>query len=191
MNASISPEVLKVQKFGRIARVCCLVVMASVALGTILLVVARAKGVPIDLGPYRVLNDQLPPILRAYVLVCFAMVLAIVFTGLFNLYGLFSNFARGEIYTAANVRHIRQLGLLALAWAVLQIVAPVGSIILLQAGFVDPAVVVKTPRLVFGTANAPSFITAGLILLASWIMEVGRKTQDEAERMRREAELVV
>jgi hypothetical protein len=29
------------------------------------------------------------------------------------------------------------------------------------------------------------------VLLASWIMEVGRKTRDEAEEMRRETELMV
>lgn len=191
MDASISPEVLKVQKFGRIARVCCLLVMGFVALGTMLLVVARIKDVPVNLGPYGVAGDPLPPILRAYAIVCFATVLAIVFKGLFHLYGLFGNFARGGIYTAENVRHIRQLGLLALAWAVLQILVPVGSAILLQAGFVDAAALARMPRLAFGTAYAPSFITAGLILLASWIMEVGRRTQDEAERMRREAELVV
>jgi hypothetical protein len=62
----------------------------------------------------------------------------------------------------------------------------------LQAGFVDNAVAgTMRPQLIFGTSNLPSFITAALILLASWIMEVGRKTQDEAEHMRRESELVV
>jgi hypothetical protein len=78
-----------------------------------------------------------------------------------------------------------------MAWAVLDIILPIGSIILLHAGLVDEAAVTKQPRLIFGTSNLPSFITASLILLASWIMEVGRKTTDEAERMRREAELVV
>jgi hypothetical protein len=119
-------------------------------------------------------------------------VLVIVLKGLFHLYSLFNNFAHGGIYTAPNVRHIRQLGLLAMAWAVLDILMPVGSMLLLQAGFVDNAVAgTMRPQLIFGTSNLPSFITAALILLASWIMEVGRKTQDEAEHMRRESELVV
>ena len=36
-----------------------------------------------------------------------------------------------------------------------------------------------------------ALLVPGLVLLASWIMEVGRKTQDEADLMRREADLVI
>ena len=34
-------------------------------------------------------------------------------------------------------------------------------------------------------------ITASLILLASWIMDVGREISDDADAMRREADLVI
>jgi len=34
-------------------------------------------------------------------------------------------------------------------------------------------------------------IAAGLILLVSWIMEIGRRTSEDAEQLRRESELVV
>jgi hypothetical protein len=192
VETPLPPEILKVQKFGRIARACCLVLMALVLIGTILLAIAGARNIPVNMGPYTVPGNQLGPVPKAYLLVCFAVVLVIVLKGLFHLYSLFNNFAHGGIYTAPNVRHIRQLGLLAMAWAVLDILMPVGSMLLLQAGFVDNAVAgTMRPQLIFGTSNLPSFITAALILLASWIMEVGRKTQDEAEHMRRESELVV
>jgi len=39
--------------------------------------------------------------------------------------------------------------------------------------------------------DSVTFIAPGVILLVSWIMEIGRKTQDCADEMRREAELVV
>ncbi len=144
------------------------------------------------MGPYSVPQDQLSGAGLIYVLFGLGLVLAIIiFIGLFHLYRLFTNLAKGSIYTAANVRHIQHLGLLAMAWAVLDILLPIGSMALLHAGLVDEAVVTKRTQLVFGTSNIPSFITASLILLASWIMEVGRKTADEAERMRQDAELVV
>ena len=191
MDTTIPAEILKVQRFGRLARKACLLLMGIVALGTILLLVAAGKGLQVNMDPYSVPPDQLSTAGALYALFGFGLVLAIIFMGLFHLYSLFTHFAQGGIYTAANVRHIRQLGLLAMAWAVLDIILPVGSIILLQAGLIDAAVVTKHPQLVFGSSNIPSFITASLILLASWIMEVGRRTTDEAERMRREAELVV
>ncbi len=191
MDTTIPAELLKVQRFGRIARRCCLFLMTLIAIGTLLLVLGVGKGLDVNMGPFSVPKNQLSTAGLLYALFGFGLVLAIIFTGLFHLYSLFTNFAKGGIYTAANVRHIRQLGLLAMAWAVLDIILPIGSIILLQAGLVDEAVVTKRPQLVFGTSNLPSFITASLILLASWIMEVGRKTTDEAERMRREADLVV
>ena len=192
METTTQPEMLKVQRFGRFARACCLVLMALIPIGTILLIVAGARDVPVNMGPYTLPGNQLAPVPKAYLLICSGLVLAIVFKGLFHLFSLFNSFARGAIYTTQNVRHIRQLGLLALAWAVLEIIVPAGSMLLLQGGFVDKAVAtMKPPQLIFGTSNLPSFITAGLILLASWIMEVGRKTQDEAEHLRRESELVV
>ena len=56
-----------------------------------------------------------------------------------------------------------------------------------------------TQKTVYSTATPygiagpelPSFITAALLLLSSWIMDVGRQTKDEAEELRREADLVV
>ena len=35
------------------------------------------------------------------------------------------------------------------------------------------------------------FITAGIVLLAAWIMDIGRETSDAAAALRKEAELVV
>lgn len=191
MDLTIPEELLKVQRFGRLARNCCLFLIALTGIGAILLMLGVGKGLSINMGPYSIQQDQLSTPALLYALLSIGLVLAIIFAGLFHLYSLFNNFAKGGIYTAANVRHIRHLGLLAMAWAVLDIVLPIGSIILLQAGLVNEAAVTKQTRLIFGTSNVPSFITASLLLLASWIMEVGRKTTDEAERMRREAELVV
>ena len=187
MDPTASAEILKVQRFGRVARRCCLFLMACVAVGTILMMLGVSKGLEIHMGPYSVPHDQLGSVGTCYAVFSLCLVIAVVLAGLFHLYSLFTNFSHGGIYTAANVRHIRHLGLLAMAWAVLEIVLPIGSILLLQAGLVDESVVTKRSQLVFGTSNIPSFVTASLLLLASWIMEVGRRTTDDAERMRRDA----
>jgi hypothetical protein len=188
---TVPAEILKVQRFGRIARRCCVLLTGLIVIGTILVMVGAARGLNVNMGPYTVPQSQLSAAGQIYALLGFGLVLVIIFMGLWHLYALFGELAQGRIYTGENVRHIRQLGLLALASAVLNIILPIGSILLLQAGLVDEAVVTKQKILVVGSSNLPSFITASLILLASWIMEIGRKTTDEAERMRREAELVV
>jgi hypothetical protein len=45
------------------------------------------------------------------------------------------------------------------------------------------------PYLIEGADFTTLFL--GLVLPASWIMEVGRRTQDEADDLRRDAELVI
>ena len=120
-----------------------------------------------------------------------ASVSAILFAALYHLHALFGNFIRGGIYTQANVRHIRQLGLLMLAMSVFQLVLPIFSMAMLQLGVIDPAAVTRVPDYPIGMSAFSGFITSGVILLASWIMDLGRRTRDEAEQLRRDAELVV
>jgi hypothetical protein len=100
----------------------------------------------------------------------------------YQLYRLFGSLAAGAIYTHENVRRVRRVGFLWLLWAVLGVLAPVAW------NALDPASV----RYTFSVPDTLSaFVGAGLLLLASWIMDVGRHEKDHAEALQRDADLVI
>ncbi len=110
-------------------------------------------------------------------------------------YRLVKRLAEGSIYTKQNVYHLRQIGWASMALAVMQLLLPLISLGLAELGVIDRTLVMFT-----APANGvPAFVgpplsgvlTAALILLASWIMDVGRQVSDDAEAMRREADLVI
>ncbi len=203
MDPQTQAQLQRVRKFSRNARAFCVLLFVCLALMS-LWGLSNVLGTPqttnfvADLGPYTISARQFTNWgVRVWVFVNYAAVYTILFAGLVHLFRLFGNFMAGGIYTKDNVRHIRHLGLLALGLSVLRIIMPLASMALLQSGFVDSALV--TQKTVYSTATPygiagpelPSFITAAVLLLSSWIMDVGRQTKDEAEELRREADLVV
>lgn len=191
-----STEVDRIRKFARYARACCVLLAAMSAIlgiwtiGNIVLGPGSAD-FRIGLGAYDVHGDQLATLgVKTWAFTVVASVYAIVFIGLFHLYCLFGSLAGGAIYTRDNVLRIRRLGELAMAMAVLQLVLPPLSLMVLSTPLIEESAVTPVTRGA-GPDSLSLLITAGLVLLASWIMEVGRQTRVEAEEMRREVELTV
>jgi DUF2975 family protein len=203
MTPETEAEIRKVKKFGRSARQFCVLIAVVVGLSVPLSLLAIMAGprwntARIRIGPYLVTGDHLTPQLQAWSSLVVIATFSIVLWGLFHLHRLFAHLEAGEIYTKENVRHIRQVGLLALAMTVLQLVLPLLTFALIEVGFLDGALVTVADTggngggaLLFGTGSLSGFVTAGLVLLASWIMDVGRETSDEAATMRRDADLVI
>jgi hypothetical protein len=113
-----------------------------------------------------------------------------VLTGLFlasmyQLYRLFGDLAAGAIYTPENVRRLRRVGLLWLLLAGLGIVIPIASVALGTFGLID-APLPLNHGLAFSTQSLSPIISAGLILLASWIMDLGLYEKDHADALRRD-----
>jgi hypothetical protein len=90
---------------------------------------------------------------------------------------------------------LRHVGWLLMALAGFHLIMPPVSLWLAQVGVID-----ATLATVSASGNGPTLfigqslgglITAPLILLASWIMDVGRQVSDDADAMRREADLVI
>ena len=201
VDTELENQIRKVRKFGRYARAICVITAVSFAIIVVASLgnIAFGRGSAnfnVGIGNYTITTDHITtPGARAWAITVIVSVFGLLYLGLFHLYRLFSNLAGGSIYTQDNVYRIRQLGLLAIAGVILQMLVAMSSQLLLQAGVFDAAMIVPNPGsrggLMFGSTQLPGLITAGLILLASWIMDVGRKTTDEAERLRRDAELVV
>jgi DUF2975 family protein len=202
MRPETEARIRTVQKFGKNARQFC--ALAVTMLGIYLFVSwatiaagPRLAGVRIRLGAFHSVNaDQLVSVSsKIWAFVWVTVSLAVFFWTLFHLYRLFKQLEAGSIYTQQNVYHLRQVGWLSMALALFQLIMPPVSSWLATMGFIDVTLVTLPASgdrsAVFIGQSLGGVITASLILLASWIMDVGRQISDDAEAMRREADLVI
>ncbi len=195
--SEVQSHLRKIRTFGRNARVVCKLFIALTAISAPLAILnilkfpPGSKAIHIGLGAFAVAADGIAtPALKVWATLVLVVVLGVVLIVLLRLYRLFCNLASGEIYTAGNVRLLRQIGLLSLLMAVLGIVIPVTSSALVVFGIID-APSSGNGQLLFGSNSLGSFVGAGLVLLASWIMDVGLYTKDRAEALERDADLVI
>jgi NADH:ubiquinone oxidoreductase subunit 5 (subunit L)/multisubunit Na+/H+ antiporter MnhA subunit len=195
METPVQAQVRKVRRFSRYARAFCTLTFVFLGLAVLLLLVSvfigGHNGVKVGFGAYDMRTDQLTTFgMKAWAIVVVAVIFGLLFKGLYHLRALFGKFIDGEIFTKETVRQIRNIGWVMLAMPLAVCLMSLISWGLLKAGFVDAASV--SPRTMGLTPGAlGSFIPPALILLASWVMDVGRQTQEEAEQLRRDAELVV
>ena len=217
MNASASAlpredevqsKIRKIRAFGRNGRTVLLALfwlalVGIVAVPLIAIVIRTGMGItgvaPTNVprpndgdgGAYDVLQALLtPPQLLVCVVLVLGVVIGVWFATLNQLYLLFGSLAAGAIYTPENVRRVRNVGLLLLVWAVLGIVIPTALVV--ARGLIDASVPIDVDR-VFPPFSAlvGSFATAGFVLLASWIMDVGLYEKDHADALRRDADLTI
>jgi hypothetical protein len=196
-------KIRAVQKFARYARSISaffggMSLLLMAVMWARILTGPTGSGFKVGLGAFDIAGDQLTTAsIKAWAL--FVVTIAIGVTGwaLYHLYRLFDRLAAGSIYAKETVWHLRQVGLLSMAMAVLQIILPLLSVALAEFGVIDRALLTpvdsdgKGNTLLFGPLSLGGFIPAALILLASWILDVGREVSEDAEAMRREADLVI
>jgi hypothetical protein len=194
VETPVQVQVRRVREFSRHARAFCTVSFVLLALVSLWLlgnILVAGRGGQVGFGAYTMQTDQLTTFtLKAWAIVFAGVIFGLLFKGLYHLRALFGNFVDGEIYTKETVRQIRNIGWIALAMPLAVGVMSLISLWLLKAGVVDAASV-SVRSIGLTPASLGAFITPALILLASWIMDVGRQTQEEAEQLRRDAELVV
>lgn len=196
VERKIPVEIRRVTLFSQIARAACTVLLVCMSAVFIALCLGIAFGRggdgKLNLGLYAINAGQVTtPAVRIWSMLFIAILFAPFFKGALHLRALFANFVSSEIYTQENVRHLRQLGLLALAIPVLAGVLMAVSWVLVQQGVIDKSLVTHDRPSINLLSALSYFVTPLLLVLASWIMEVGRKTRSEADDMRREAELTI
>jgi hypothetical protein len=69
-------------------------------------------------------------------------------------------------------------------------VIPAVSAALVAYGFIDASVPI-TREFAFSPQSLSAIVSAGLLLLVSWIMDVGLYEKDHADALRRDADLVI
>jgi DUF2975 family protein len=205
VNASVSAlpreeevqsKIRKVRAFGRNARSVCAVLFGLGLVGSVVvlfIVVRSPVAAPnsSDGGVYDMLTSPLTPLqLKVWTLLSVCVTIGVWLAAVRQLYRLFGNLAAGAIYTPENVRRARNIGLLWLLLAVLNIVLP--ATLVVANGFFDASVPIDLDRVFpsFGELFN-SFAAAGLVLLVSWIMDIGLYEKEHADALRRDADLVI
>jgi hypothetical protein len=202
MTPETEAQIRNIRKFGGYAHSVSGIAGAFLVINFVLsvwIILSRPNSISfrVGLGDYSVTPDHLSTIqIKTWAFAVVTTVFAILLAVVFHLKRLFSHLAAGSIYTRENVLHLRRVGILALAMAVLQLVLPMLTIALVDGGVIDRTLFTSAEpggRGVFllGPASLSGFIMAALVLLASWIMDVGRQTADDAAAMRRDADLVI
>ena len=196
MNASASSldrevevhsEIHKVRRFSHYARVVCSVIFGFGMVAITFLLLVAALGLFLPRIHIATTAQAMTPQLKMLTTLVTSAMTGVMLAGVYQLYRLFGNLAAGAIYTPENVRRVRRLGLLSLLWAVLAIAIP-SALFLLD--FQDASL--PESLLVFPWAESlNSAVSAGLLLLVSWIMDVGLHTKDHADALQRDADLVI
>ena len=202
MKPETEARIRTVQKFGKNARQFCALAATLFAISLVaswaqIISGPRLPDTTIRLGTNIVVNsDQLVTVSsKVWAFVVATVVVGILLGIVFRLHRLFKQLEAGSIYTKQNVSYLRQVGWLSMASAVIPTVLSLASLGLAQVGFID-----ASPFTLDGSGDGTTtlvglsiagIINASLILLASWIMDVGTEIRDDADVMRREAELVI
>jgi hypothetical protein len=194
MNEVSSWQVRRVQKYSAYGRFACsvLMVLLLISVGVVLLALFKEGGtgrLSFVIGGMKIAAD------RAGNAVATAWLLTIISAGLvcsaaliWMLRRMFDNFAHGRIFHAENVRQIRHIAFVVLLIGVGKILLLVGTLVLASHGLFESANVAIVSG--FDLPLTP-FWVAGILYLASWIMQVGLGVSDEAAALQRDAELVI
>ena len=132
MDPGVETRLAKVKRLSRSARRVCFLLMALVTLITAVLVAATLaipETLTCDVNGLRRQCSALSPQALTLTLVALIGGVGLVLTALYRLARLFQNYSRGEIFTRGSVREIRLLGYVAVAYAVLQLVLFVGTLV--------------------------------------------------------------
>lgn len=187
-EVEVQSEIRKVRTFGRGARVVCAAIFGFGLVGSVGVLLIGAFGL---ISPAPDHGVGFSPQQRMWAIPLSSLSFAVLLAAVYQLYRVFGNLAAGAIYTRENVRRVRNVGLLWFLWATLGILIPVAWSLLVAAGLIEPSDPPKPERWLSWQESLSSFVSAGLILLVSWIMDVGLYQKDQADALQREADLVI
>ena len=187
-EVEVQSKIRKISTFSRFARVVCSALFGFGVVGIVGLTLVGVVSL-IFQGPLT--DSSVTPAQKLTSLPMAAVVVGCWLAVVYQFYRLFGTLAAGSIYTTENVRRVRVIGLLSLALAVLGVLIPVVWAVLVRIGLVEPFLQVKAEILFSWSETLGSFVTAGLILLVSWIMDVGLYEKDHADALQRDADLVI
>jgi hypothetical protein len=187
-EVEVQSKIRKVSTFGRYARVVCSALFAFGLVGSAGTLLMGVFGI-ISPGPFT--DTSLTVQQKLWALPMAAAVVGVWLAVVYQLYRLFGTLASGAIYTPENVGRVRRVGILYLVLAVLGLLVPATWAALVALGYVEPSDPPKFDRWFSWSQTVNDFVTAGIILLVSWIMDVGLYEKNHADALQRDADLVI
>jgi hypothetical protein len=198
-EVEVQSKIRKIRAFGRSARVVCSALFSlSFVVGVLAMLVVLLAMISGHREPGSN-NRELDDLMRAaltplqfnvWAFCILSLVLSIWLGVLRQLERVFGSLAAGAIYTPENVRRVRNVGLLCLLWSSLDILIP--AMILVGLRFIDAPGPIDVDRVLPSLSELfRVVVTPGLILLVSWIMDVGLYEKEHADVLRQEADLVI
>ena len=181
MNPRTEARLEKVKRTSASARRACFLLMVLVVLMTGVMALTTVglpesmtcKGAEVSSVP-RPCSDLAPQVV-AFAYVALVGVVALVLAALYRFARLFGNYARGEIFTRASVRELQWVGYIAVAHAAFQGVLFIAALVLAANGAVE------SPASLGSDVPFGPILVAVLVLLLSWIMDVGAEIREENE----------
>ncbi|HEU5137398.1 MAG TPA: DUF2975 domain-containing protein [Steroidobacteraceae bacterium] len=210
-EVEVQSKIGKIRKFGRNARALFAALFGFGLVGIVFVLIFRALGAggvvrpPASESQSGIGVAGLEPIttagftaaqlntteLKVWALLVVAMVAGVALAAMYQLYRLFGNLAAGAIFTPENVRRLRHIGVLWVLAALLGIVIPCVAAMLVQLGFFLPSRPSNIELQISLSESLSSFFGAALVLLGSWIMDVGLHEKEHADALKRDADLVI
>lgn len=189
-EVEVQSEIKKVRRFSLYARVACSALFGLGLVGVVFMLLVAALGLFFPKVHSVTTALAMTPQLKMWMTLLTGVLAGVMLAAVYQLYRLFGNLAAGAIYTPENVRRVRHLGLLSLLWAVLAIAIPFASTALFALGILD-ASIAESLLVIPWSESLSSAVSGGLLLLVSWIMDVGLHAKDHADALKRDADLVI
>lgn len=185
MKPQVEARLEQVKQTSRSARRACFWMMAFVLLAAAVTVIGRLTlpeaaqpagwAWTCELDGLRGPCNQLGPQVLTVFLIALLGGVALMLTALYRLARLFGNYSRGEIFTRGSVGEIRWIGYLLAAGAVFQLLLFVAVLTLRADGGGEWPIELR-----FDLPIVPVLV-ASLVMLLSWVMDVGAEMREEHE----------
>jgi hypothetical protein len=125
-------------------------------------------------------GDSISGTIRAMVIVGLALRAGIALKLYFHLIKLFRLYAQGDIFTADNVRQIRQIGITVLLIPALWLLGVIAPLLVGVAAY-EAGSTTTTFMMILPSTPFDEVIAGTIIIVISWIMDVGRELREEQD----------
>lgn len=119
---------------------------------------------------------ELPALTRSMAFMASLLPVGVVMYGILTLAKLFRHYENGNVFTAETVRYFHALGYVTVFWVFANMLFT--SLISVIFSFNNPPGE-RMLTIEFGTPDLTALTIGAILLLVSWVMEEGRKLEDE------------
>jgi hypothetical protein len=125
-------------------------------------------------------GDSISGTIRVIAIVGLALGAGIALKLNFHLIKLFGLYAQGDIFTADNVRQIRQIGITVLLIPALWLLGVIAPLLVGVAAY-EAGSTTTTFMMILPSTPFDEVIAGTIIIVISWIMDVGRELREEQD----------